>query len=141
MQIAIYTQKRNGLHSSVKVYTPVVQGEILRTVCRKSRVRVLLTFFLNGYMTDSVGLYQYIPVVIMSYIRLCKYIPACTGLYRSVKGTKLHFKSPTAERRHASCVGGWRGLNPRQPAPIQQGMPALTFRLLRAWSVPVQTSS
>ena len=34
-----------------------------------------LHFFLNGYMTDSVGLYQYIPVVIMSYIRLCKYIP------------------------------------------------------------------
>ena len=87
MQISIYTQKRNGLHSSVKVYTPVVQGEILRTVWGKSRVRVLLTFFFNGYMTDSVGLYQYIPVgtfVIMSYICLCKYKPVCTGLYWSV---------------------------------------------------------
>jgi len=49
-----------------------------------------------------------------------------------IKGTKLHFKSPTAERRHASCVGGWRGSNPRRPAPMEQGMPALTFRLLRA---------
>ena len=49
-----------------------------------------------------------------------------------LKGTKLHFKSPTAERRHASCVGGWRGSNPRRPAPMEQGMPALTFRLLRA---------
>ncbi len=50
------------------------------------------------------------------------------------KGTKLHFKSPTAERRHASCVGGWRGSNPRRPAPMEQGMPALT-------SVNHQTSS
>ncbi len=49
-----------------------------------------------------------------------------------LKGTKLHFKSPTAERRHASCVGGWRGSNPRRPAPMEQGMPALTSRLLRA---------
>ncbi len=48
------------------------------------------------------------------------------------KGTKLHFKSPTAERRHASCVGGWRGSNPRRPAPMEQGMPALTSRLLLA---------
>jgi hypothetical protein len=49
------------------------------------------------------------------------------------KGTKLHFKSPTAERRHASCVGGWRGSNPRRPAPMEQGLPALTSRLLRAY--------
>ena len=48
------------------------------------------------------------------------------------KWAKLHFKSPTAERRHASCVGGWRGSNPRRLAPKEQGMPALTFRLLRA---------
>ncbi len=47
------------------------------------------------------------------------------------QGTKLHFKSPTAERRHASCVGGWRGSNPRRPAPMEQGMPALTSRLLQ----------
>ncbi len=48
------------------------------------------------------------------------------------KGTKLHFKSPTVERRHASCVGGWRGSNPRRPAPMEQGMPALTSWLLLA---------
>jgi hypothetical protein len=27
------------------------------------------------------------------------------GFARPVKGTKLHFKSPTAERRHVLCVG------------------------------------
>ena len=53
-------------------------------------------------------------------------------IFTSKKWTKLHFKSPTAERRHASCVGGWRGSNPRRPAPMEQGMPALTSRLLRA---------
>ncbi len=50
-----------------------------------------------------------------------------------LKGTKLHFKLPTAERRHASCVGGWRGSNPRLPAPMEQGMPALTSRLYFAY--------
>ncbi len=51
---------------------------------------------------------------------------------KRVQGTMLHFKSPTAERRHASCVGGWRGSNPRRPAPMEQGMRALTSRLLQA---------
>jgi hypothetical protein len=48
------------------------------------------------------------------------------------KRTKLHFESPLAERRHASCVWGWRGSNPRRPAPMEQGIPALTSRLLLA---------
>jgi hypothetical protein len=33
----------------------------------------------------------------------------------SKKGTKLHFKSPTAERRHVFVRRSWRGSNPRLP--------------------------
>ncbi len=32
--------------------------------------------------------------------QMYQYIPVCTS-----KGTKLHFKSPTADRRHVLCVG------------------------------------
>ncbi len=50
------------------------------------------------------------------------------------KGTsKLHFKSPTAERRHVFVRQSWRGSNPRRPTPEEQGIPALTYRLL--WDV------
>jgi hypothetical protein len=87
MQISIYTQKRIGQHSSVKVCTPVVQGKIPQTICRRSRVRVLLTIFLNGSTTDCTSMKAYdlgMYIVIMSYLCLCKYIPVCTGLYWSV---------------------------------------------------------
>ena len=75
----------------------------------------------TNYLTyDSSSLNQY------NYANLNTALP----VYQ--KWAKLHFKSPTAERRHASCVGGWRGSNPRRPAPMEQGMPALTSRLLLA---------
>ncbi len=43
------------------------------------------------------------------------------------KGTKLHFKSPTAERRHVLCVGVG-GDRTHASRPEEQGM--CTFRQL-----------
>jgi hypothetical protein len=87
MQISIYTQKRIGQHSNVKVCTPVVQGKILQTVCRRSRVWVLFTLF----WTDK---WRTVPVCkcmslvctlwychISVYASTYQYVPVCTGLY------------------------------------------------------------
>ena len=52
------------------------------------------------------------------------------------RGTKLHFKSPMAERRHVLCVrvGGDRtDSNPCRTTPEKQGMSALTSRPRRTY--------
>ena len=36
-------------------------------------------------------------------------------------GTKLHFKSPTAERRHVFSASGLAGIEPTPPAPKGAG--------------------
>jgi hypothetical protein len=46
---------------------------------------------------------------------------------RNKQGTKLHFESPRAGRRNVLCVGvggPMAGIEPRLPAPKEQGMPA-----------------
>ncbi len=48
-------------------------------------------FVFGGYGTIVVYIYIYIDCVI--------------SMYTVIKGTKLHFKSQTAERRHVLCVG------------------------------------
>jgi hypothetical protein len=49
------------------------------------------------------------------------------------QGTKLHFKSPTAERRHVLCVGV--GGDRIHAGPLRKSMPALTSRLRGASQV------
>jgi hypothetical protein len=51
----------------VEVCTPVVQGYVLREVCRRSRVRDLFALFLNAYNTDCTRMYSYVLV----YTSLC----------------------------------------------------------------------
>jgi hypothetical protein len=54
------------------------------------------------------------PHIDMEGIGSCRYVI----MLLKKKGTKLHFKSPTAKRRNVLCVGVghcWQGSNPRRP--------------------------
>ena len=83
--------------SGVEVCTPVVQGYVLREVCRRSRVRDLFALFLNAYKTYCTRMYSYVLVYTTLYIHdifiiqfmlvqtsMYWYILVCTSTYQYI---------------------------------------------------------
>ncbi len=74
------------------------------------KVKKVFTSICTEFILVYISIYQYVPLHSWT-------TPVYTNWSQVTvcKGTKLHFKLPTAERRHILCVGVWWGPNPRNP--------------------------